>query len=98
MRLQMEKVLKNKCSLEEEYAFEHNQRIKAEKYIEEVWQFNQELTNEVIRLQKIINEGRYAQKITSPRIAKNKLNLRLKKIYEEREKAINKFEKRLRNE
>ena len=43
----MEKILKTPCklTLEEEYAFEHKQRIKAEAYIEEIWEFNQELTN-----------------------------------------------------
>ena len=88
----MEKVLKNKCSLEEEYAFEHKQRIKAEAYIEEIWQFNQELTNEVLRLQKIINEGKYAKEVKSPYTAKNKLKMRVKKILQEREQAIKRME------
>ena len=45
-----------KPTLEEEYAFEHKQRIKAEEYIAEIWEMNQELTNEVIRLQKELNK------------------------------------------
>ncbi len=50
----MKKDLKTKCSLEEEYAFEHRQRIKAEAYISEIWEMNQQLTNEVIRLQSVV--------------------------------------------
>ena len=94
----MKKILKKPCklTLEEEYAFEHNQRIKAEAYIEEIWEFNQELTNEVLRLQKLVNEGKYAEEHILPSKAKNKLKLRLKKIFEDREKAIKKMEAKLK--
>jgi len=94
----MKKILKKPCklTLEEEYAFEHKQRIKAEAYIEEIWEFNQELTNEVLRLQKLVNEGKYAEKQTLPSKAKNTLKLRLKKIFQDRNVAIKKMEKRFK--
>ena len=91
-------ILKTPCkiSLEEEYAFEHKQRIKAEAYIKEIWEFNKELTEEVTRLQNLVNEGKYAVERTSPSRAKIKLKMRLDKIYEDRDKAIKKLEKRLK--
>ena len=88
--------ISSKLTLEEEYAFEHKQRIKAEAYIQEIWEFNEELTKEVMRLQKVINEGKYAQKKITPCRAKNKLKMRLKKMFQERERAIKRMEKRLK--
>ena len=94
----MKRNLKTPCkpTLEEEYAFEHKQRIKAEAYISELWEFNKELTNEVLRLQKIVNEGKYAKETISPSSTKIKLKMRLDKIYKDREKAIKKLERRLK--
>jgi len=88
----MKKVSKNKCSLEEEYAFEHQQRIKAEAYVAEVWEMNQELTEEVLRLQKVLNDREYPKTTLAPSSAKNKLKTRLDKIYKEREEAIKRME------
>ena len=85
----------SKITLEEEYAFEHKQRIKAEAYIQEIWEFNQELTKEVMRLQKIINKGELKKEINSPLNAKNKLQMRLKKIFSDREKSMLKMQRKL---
>ena len=84
------------CSLEEEYAFEHKARIKAEEYISELWEMHGELENEVKRLQSIINKGDHLKEKKPPLSAKFKLQKRLEKIYREREKAIKKYEKRLK--
>ena len=89
------KILKEKCSLEEEYAFEHKQRIKAEAYIEEIWQFNQELTKEVMRLQKIVNKVVIKKEIKPPLNNENKLQMRLKQIFSEREKSMLKMQRKL---
>ena len=53
-------------------------------------------TNEVLRLQKIVNEGKYAKETISPSSTKIKLKMRLDKIYKDREKAIKKLERRLK--
>ena len=84
------------CSLEEEYAFEHKARIKAEEYISELWEMHGELENEVKRLQSIINKGEHLKEKKPPLTVKLKLQKRLEKIYREREKAIKKYEKRLK--
>ena len=83
------------CSLEEEYAFEHKARIKAEEYISELWEMHGELENEVKRLQSIINKGEHLKEKKPPLSAKFKLKKRLDTIYEEREKAIKKLERKL---
>ena len=84
------------CSLEEEYAFEHKARIKAEDYISELWEMHGELENEVKRLQSIINKGEHLKEKKPSLTVKLKLQKRLEKIYREREKAIKKYEKRLK--
>ena len=93
----MKKVLKKsyKLTLEEEYAFEHKQRIKAEKYIEEIWAYCCELTKEVKKLQSIIDKGEHLPKEKSSLNSNLTLKMRLKKIYKDREKAIKKMEKRI---
>ena len=92
----MKKVLKTPCklTLEEEYAFEHQQRIKAEAYIAEVWEMNQELTEEVLRLQKVLNDKKYPETTLAPSSAKIRLKTRLDNIYKDREKALKKLEAR----
>jgi predicted RNase H-like nuclease (RuvC/YqgF family) len=92
----MKKVLKNKCSLEEEYAFEHKQRIKAEKYIEELWEYNSELTKEVKKLQEVINKGEHLPKEKTALDRDLELRIRMDKVYKSREKAITKWEKKLK--
>ena len=87
--------ISSKITLEQEYEFEHKQRIKAEAYIQEVWEFNQELTKEVMRLQKIISEGKLKKEINSPLNDKIKLQMRLKQIFSEREKSILKMQRKL---
>ncbi len=87
--------ISSKITLEQEYEFEHKQRIKAEAYIQEVWEFNQELTKEVMRLQKIISEGELKKEINSPLNDKIKLQMRLKQIFSEREKSILKMQRKL---
>tara|TARA_R100000781_G_scaffold1617_1_gene2746 strand:+ start:518 stop:802 length:285 start_codon:yes stop_codon:yes gene_type:complete len=91
----MKKTLKTPCklSLEEEYAFEHKQRIKAESYVSELWEMNEELTNEVIKLQKIVSKGEVEVEEKPPLKPKALLEVRLKRIYEDREKAIKRMEK-----
>jgi len=84
------------CSLEEEYAFEHKARIKAEEYISELWEMHGELENEVKRLQSIINKGEHLKEKKPPLSDKFKLQKRLDKIYDAREEAIKKYEKRLK--
>ena len=80
-----------KLTLEEEYAFEHNQRIKAENHIKEVWEYNAELEKEVNRLQSIINQGVTLPKEKPTLSAKVVLKNRLNKIYKDREVAIKKW-------
>lgn len=92
----MNKNEKRICTLEEEYAFEHKARIKAEEYISELWEMHGELENEVKRLQDIINKGEHLKKEKPPLTAKFKLQKRLDKIYDAREEAIKKYEKRLK--
>jgi len=89
----MKKDLKTKCSLEEEYAFEHKQRIKAENYIAELWEMNQELTNEVIKLQNQINKGNPLPEEKACLTGKIKLQNRIKQIKEEREACYKNFNK-----
>jgi hypothetical protein len=89
----MKKDLKTKCSLEEEYAFEHKQRIKAENYIAELWEMNQELTNEVIKLQNIISKGSPLEKEKPLLTDEIKLEMRLKKINEQRQACYDNFDK-----
>ena len=83
----MEKVLKNKCSLEEEYAFEHKARIKAEDYISELWEMHAELEKEVLRLQSIINKDKYLEKEKVPIDTSIELKTRMKKIYKEKKRV-----------
>ena len=89
----MKKDLKTKCSLEEEYAFEHRQRIKAEAYISELWEMNQQLTNEVIRLQNVVNKGVHLKEEKLPLTDQIRLKMRLKKIKEQRQTCYGKFGK-----
>jgi len=94
----MKKVSKTQCklTLQEEYAFEHKQRIKAEAYISEVWEFNQELTKEILRLQKALDDKEYGKTITSPSSDEIKLKMRLDKIFKDREGAIKRMEAKLK--
>ena len=92
----MKKVSKNKCSLEEEYAFEHKARVKAEKYIEELWNMHGELEKEVSRLQKIVTDNGYIDKEKTLLKAKIGLNKRVDKIHEERVKSLDKLNKLVR--
>ena len=87
----MKKNLKNKCSLEDEYRFEHLARIKAEKYIEELWEYTCELQKEVSRLQSVINKGEHLKEEKPPLDDDLALKIRLKKIYQDREEAIKKW-------
>ena len=80
-----------KLTLEEEYAFEHKQRVKAEEYIAEVWEMNQELTNEVIRLQNKLNKLTPYKEEKQPLTAEIKLQNRLKKIIDDRNKCYSQF-------
>ena len=89
----MKKDLKTKCSLEEEYAFEHRQRIKAEAYISEIWELNQQLTNEVIRLQSVVDKGLPLKEEKPPLTDQIRLKMRLKKINEQRQACYHKFDK-----
>ena len=89
----MKKDLKTKCSLEEEYAFEHRQRIKAEAYISEIWEMNQQLTNEVIRLQSDVNKELPLKEDKPPLTDQIRLKMRLKKINEQRQACYSKFNK-----
>jgi hypothetical protein len=83
----MKKVSKRTCSLEEEYAFEHKARIKAEDYISELWEMHGELENEVLKLQNIINKGEHLKK-EKPLLNTNlKLKTRLKKMFDEKKKT-----------
>ena len=85
----MKENLKTKCSLEEEYAFERRQRIKAEAYISELWEMNQELVDEVIKLQKEINKDKPLPKEKPCLTGKIKLQNKIEKIIEERDKRFN---------
>jgi hypothetical protein len=79
--------------LEEEYAFEHRQRIKAEAYIAEIWEMNQQLTNEVIRLQSIVNKGLPLKEEKPPLTDQIRLKMRLKRINEQRQACYDNFGK-----
>jgi hypothetical protein len=94
----MKKISKTPCklTLEEEYAFEHKQRIKAENHVKEVWEYNAELEKEVKKLQSIISKGEHLPRKKTPLNPRLILERRLNKIYKDREKAIKKMEKRLR--
>ena len=89
----MQKVLKNKCSLEEEYAFEHMQRIKAEDYISELWEMHAELEKEVSRLQKIVTDNGYTEKEEPPLNSHLELKQRINQIHEERERSFQELPK-----
>ena len=84
----MKKVLKNKCSLEEEYAFEHKQRIKAEEYISELWEMHSELEKEVSRLQKIIVDNGYIERENHPLNSDLELKQRINKIHKGRSNSF----------
>ena len=84
------------CSLEEEYAFEHKARIKAEEYISELWEMHGELENEVKKLQSIISNGEHLENKKVPLSDKIKLKNRLEKIFEAREEAIKKYQRRFK--
>ena len=86
------KILKEKCSLEDEYAFEHRQRIKAENYISEIWEMNQELTNEVIRLQKELSGITIAEEEKQPLTDEIKLQNRIKQIMDDRNRCYSQFD------
>ena len=92
----MRKISKKKCSLEDEYKFEHLARIKAEKYIKELWEYNSELQKEVSKLQSIINSGEHLKEEKPPLNSNKTLNNRLTRISKDRERAINKMEKKLK--
>jgi hypothetical protein len=70
--------------LEDEYAFEHKQRIKAEDYISELWGMHAELEKEVSKLQKIVNDNGYTEKKKSPLNSHLELKQRINKIHKER--------------
>ena len=89
----MKNHLKNKCSLEDEYRFEHLSRIKAEQYIEEVWEYACELQKEVHRLQSIISKGDYRVEKRMPLNRKLELKSKLDKVYKDREKSVNNMQK-----
>ena len=91
----MKKDSKTQCklTLEEEYAFEHRQRIKAESYISEIWEMNQELTNEVMRLQKEIGKLTPLNKDKTPLIAEIELQERIDNIEEDRKACYENFGK-----
>jgi hypothetical protein len=89
----MSQNLKNKCSLEEEYAFEHKARIKAENYISELWGMHSELENEVSRLQKIITDNGYVKKETPPLNSRLELKQRINQIHQERKRSFQKLPK-----
>ena len=84
---------KNKCSLEDEYRFEHLARIKAEKYIEEIWGYACELQKEVKRLQSIVGEGTNKVEEKVPLNAEIKLQMKLDKVFKDREKSVNGIDK-----
>ena len=76
-----------KCSLEEEYAFEHKARIKAETYISELWEMHAELEKEVLRLQSIISKGKHLEK-EKPLVKEDReLKIRMERIYKGKDKA-----------
>ena len=85
-----------KLTLKEEYAFEHKQRIKAEKHIKEVWEYNSELEKEVSRLQSIINLGKHLPEEKPALKPEIILNKKLDRIYKDREIAIKKMENKLK--
>ena len=88
----MKKVSKIPCklTLEEEYKYEHLARIKAESYIEEIWEYACALQEEVQKLQSIINKGSHRVEIKQP------LSDELKRVLKDREIAIKKMEKKLK--
>ena len=83
-------------TLEEEYAFEHKARIKAEDYISELWEMHAELENEVNRLQSIINKGKYPDKEKKPLKRNVELNKRIKEITDGKDKVENNLSKIIR--
>tara|TARA_R100000664_G_C2760174_1_gene151031 strand:- start:25384 stop:25683 length:300 start_codon:yes stop_codon:yes gene_type:complete len=85
-----------KLTLEEEYAFEHKARIKAEDYISELWEMHAELENEVNRLQSIINNGKYPDKEKKPLKSTIGLNKRIKQITDCKETTENNLSKIIR--
>ena len=91
----MSKVSKKPCklTLEEEYRYEHLARIKAQNYIEEIWEYCCELQKEVSRLQSIINKGEHKVEKRVPLNRKLELDVKLDKLYREREKSVNNMDK-----
>ena len=91
----MKKVSKKPCklTLEEEYRYEHLARIKAQNYIEEIWEYCCELQTEVSRLQSIINKGEHKVEKRVPLNRKLELDVKLDKLYREREKSVNNMDK-----
>ena len=89
----MRKVSKKPCSLEEEYAFEHKARIKAENYISELWEMHAELEKEVLKLQSIINKGNSLEKEEPLLTRENALKDRLDIIHSGRKKTLKSMEK-----
>lgn len=81
-----------KPTLQEEYAFEHKQRVKAEEYIAEVWEMNQELTNEVIRLQNKLDKLTPYKEEKQPLTAEIKLQNRIKQIMDDRNRCYSQFD------
>ena len=94
----MKKVSKIPCklTLEEEYKYEHLARIKAESYIEEIWEYACALQEEVQKLQSIINKGSHRVEIKQPLSDELKVKAKLKRVLKDREIAIKKMEKKLK--
>ena len=82
-----------KPTLEEEYKYEHLARIKAQDYIEEIWEYCCELQKEVSKLQSIINKGSGKVEKRMPVNRKLELDVKLEKMYREREKSVNNMDK-----
>jgi len=91
----MNRISKKPCkpTLEEEYRYEHLARIKAQNYIEEIWEYCCELQKEVSRLQSIINKGEHKVEKRVPVNRKLELDVKLERLYKEREKSINNMDK-----
>ena len=91
----MKRISKKPCklTLEEEYKFEHLARIKAQNYIEEIWEYACELQKEVSRLQSIIDKGEHRVEKREPLNRKLQLDVKLGKVYKDREKSVNNMQK-----
>ena len=57
---------------------------------------NQQLTNEVIRLQSVVNKGLPLKEEKPPLTDQIRLKMRLKKINEQRQACYSKFNKRIK--